>query len=101
MAEEDRWTTSTGGLGEVRQHTSGNVSISNRSLPAFGDAVVGGFNIGAQEARLKMKNNKGLVIYEGGLASSKKILPDIGKGKEIMDNSFKFDKHSMKAVNVN
>ncbi|PKU80055.1 hypothetical protein MA16_Dca027573 [Dendrobium catenatum] len=100
MAAEDRRTTVIGGQGDVRQITSGNGSSSNQSLPVFGDVAAGGFNIGAQEARLKMKNNQGIVINEGGLASLKKNLPDIGKGKGILDSSFKFDNHSMKSANV-
>ncbi|PKU70236.1 hypothetical protein MA16_Dca011082 [Dendrobium catenatum] len=102
MAAEDRWTNSIGGLGDVRRQSSGNASISIRSLPAFGDVLIaGGLNISAHESRLKMKNNKALVINEGVLASSKKITPKIKNGKEIIDGSLKFDKHLLGAMDVN
>ncbi|PKU84398.1 hypothetical protein MA16_Dca002911 [Dendrobium catenatum] len=82
MAAEARRTASIGGPSDIRRQSAGNVSFPIRSVPAFGDdADAGGLSISAKEARLKMKNNKALVINEGGLASSKKKIPDIGKGK--------------------
>ncbi|PKU66506.1 hypothetical protein MA16_Dca006834 [Dendrobium catenatum] len=101
MAAEVRRTTLTGGLGDIRRPSIGSASILIRSLPAFGDDAVGiSLNISAQDARLKMKNNKALVINEGGLVSTKKILPEIRKGKEIVDSSFKNEKSTPRAMDV-
>ncbi|PKU60066.1 hypothetical protein MA16_Dca014961 [Dendrobium catenatum] len=94
MAADARRTAMLAGPGDARRPSFGGSTIPGRSLPAFGDGMLGIYiNNSAQEARFKMKNNKALVINEGSLLMTKKIIPDNGKGKGILvDNNIKTEK---------
>lgn len=82
MAADVHRTSSVGGFGDAHRPSYGCAALHAHSLLEFSDGELGiGLNLFAYKARLKMKNGKALVKNEGGLLSTKRIVPYIEKGK--------------------